>query len=541
MSHGVRVEPVCESSAHDGPLSAIPWPLRKQAADQEEAAEAERKLAEFKASEAKREEEDADAEVAAVAAAAAAAMSAAVSGKPAPPVPQPRAKRPWKLPPVEIPGRSPPPLPGSEVLVHRTLEEGAKTSEGWTDVYRAMLKQAEMDSAAFEEVLAQRENAFLDELTAIREAAIENVRVARETAKAAAERVAALEEALQAAALAHAAERARARSEAEDRAREAVQARRDEWAERTAKEIKADREEADAGMAAVGAKARARFAFSIPHSRAPRTVGNSVSFAAWEMVLSSELDSIRLKLPGKQVEELRGVLRARQEAQRRAIEAHRLAAAGMALQSALDSGAPFRTELAGVVEAAKGDALVEAAAAPLRALAEKGVVPREQLQGLFRDGLADEARRAALVPAGAGGVLSYALARAAAVLRVLEPRPEHAGSSMSGALREEVCVVSHLTRGCFNRRSGPICVVQLLTGGCPRCRAGIEAAVARAGALVTEGRFAEAADLVAKATEGTAAAAVVAPWVKAVRDRATAEQALKVLKAQIVVLSVSID
>lgn len=135
----------------------------------------------------------------------------------------------------------------------------------------------------------------------------------------------------------------------------------------------------------------------------------------------------------RQVDELRGVLRARQEAQRRAVEAHRLAAAGMALQSALESGSPFRAELAGLVEAAKGDSLVEAAAAPLRPLAEKGVVPREQLQGLLHDGVADEARRAALVPAGAGGVLSYALARAAAVLRVLEPSPEHAGKGMKGA------------------------------------------------------------------------------------------------------------
>lgn len=71
--------------------------------------------------------------------------------------------------------------------------------------------------------------------------------------------------------------------------------------------------------------------------------------------------------------------------------------------------------------------------------------------------------------------------------------------------------------------------------------AGIEAAVARAGALVKEGRLSEAADVISGATEGTAAAAVVAPWVKAARDRAAAEQALKVLKAQIVALSVSID
>lgn len=97
---------------------------------------------------------------------------------------------------------------------------------------------------------------------------------------------------------------------------------------------------------------------------------------------------------GEKVEALRGVLRARQEAQRRAVEAHRLAAAGMALQSALEAGAPFQTELAGVVGAAKGDTLVEAAAAPLRGLAARGVVPREQLQGLFCGGVADEARRA---------------------------------------------------------------------------------------------------------------------------------------------------
>lgn len=84
-------------------------------------------------------------------------------------------------------------------------------------------------------------------------------------------------------------------------------------------------------------------------------------------------------------------------------------------------------------------------------------------------------------------------------------------------------------------------VLTLLPVGRAARLAGIEAAVASAGALVTEGRFAEAAELVSKATEGTAAASVVAPWVNAVRDRATAEQALKVLKAQIVVLSMSID
>ena len=40
---------------------------------------------------------------------------------------------------------------------------------------------------------------------------------------------------------------------------------------------------------------------------------------------------------------------------------------------------------------------------------------------------------------------------------------------------------------------------------------------------------------------GTAAAGVVAPWVCAAKDRAEAEAALALVKAQVIVMAVSID
>ncbi len=60
---------------------------------------------------------------------------------------------------------------------------------------------------------------------------------------------------------------------------------------------------------------------------------------------------------------------------------------------------------------------------------------------------------------------------------------------------------------------------------------GVDAALARADQLLADGRLPAAAELLAAALDGTAAAALAADWVEAARRRAAAEAAVAALNA----------
>jgi mitofilin len=71
-------------------------------------------------------------------------------------------------------------------------------------------------------------------------------------------------------------------------------------------------------------------------------------------------------------------------------------------------------------------------------------------------------------------------------------------------------------------------------------RGGPDAALVVAKRLLAEGELAKAADTLAQSTRGTAAAAVVAGWCEQARQRAVADQALRMLRAHATTLAASV-
>ena len=363
------------------------------------------------------------------------------------------APRPWRLPGVHLPSTgSAPEAPGSAALVGRTLEEGAAAGQAWADLYKAMLRQAEVDHAAFEEVLARREAVFVEEISAIRQAALEGASAARSAAAAATQRVADLTAALDAAALAHAAQRQRFREAHAERCQQALQLQRERWAEEQAAVIEQER----ASAAGPGAELAAR------------------------------------------VEAVSSALHSATKAHRMAADVHALAAAACALEAAVESSAPFAPQLQAVVAACSGDEVVATAAAAVSGSAARGVPTPSQLASLLAGDVGHQVRAAALMPPS-GGALSLALSRLASALRV----------------KEAPC----------NATPG---------------RGGVEGALAAAAQALADSHPAAAAAALQEATRGSAAASVAASWVAAARARAEAEQLVRLVKAQGLLLSISI-
>ncbi|KAF5832299.1 hypothetical protein DUNSADRAFT_11836 [Dunaliella salina] len=68
----------------------------------------------------------------------------------------------------------------------------------------------------------------------------------------------------------------------------------------------------------------------------------------------------------------------------------------------------------------------------------------------------------------------------------------------------------------------------------------VEAALAVAQAQLAAGKLVAAADTLATATAGTEAAAAVAAWCEEARERAVADQALRMLRAHATALAASV-
>ncbi|CAM9300980.1 unnamed protein product, partial [Heterosigma akashiwo] len=84
------------------------------------------------------------------------------------------------------------------------------------------------------------------------------------------------------------------------------------------------------------------------------------------------------------------------------LQVHQLSAAALALGKRLETSEPVGAELKLLREAAQGDPLVATAVAALGGEGKKGVPTAAQLKARFA-GVHEAARRAALVPEGAGG------------------------------------------------------------------------------------------------------------------------------------------
>lgn len=198
----------------------------------------------------------------------------------------------------------------------------------------------------------------------------------------------------------------------------------------------------------------------------------------------AKVDQLRLRLGG-----LEAALEQRSKVAKDSHEAHRLAQGAFALRAALSAGTKADDAAAYFDNACKGDPLVAAAVRavprgqPLRTLG--------QLQAEFSS-VERAAKELAPLPAGQGGMLSAAVAKLAAKLKVAEHEP------LASALPPSTS---------------------------------IDAAMAAVRKEVSAGRLLAAAQRLQHVVAGTAAERAVADWVGQAKARAAAEQAATLVEA----------
>ena len=197
-----------------------------------------------------------------------------------------------------------------------------------------------------------------------------------------------------------------------------------------------------------------------------------------------------------QLNALAAAFAARQALREEAAASHAIASEVMAFQRALECGAPLQVPLQRILTLSRDDALVRAVAASLPDEALQGTLPRTALAAALEAASA-RARQLALLPSDQpAGILSRLLAVAAAPMRCAEPQ-------------------------------------QALPGG-----GGVEACLTRAAKHLHAGRLADAADeLTEGMLKGTLAVGALQSLAQALRARAAAEQAHKVLRAHVATLT----
>ncbi|CAN6277080.1 unnamed protein product [Urochloa humidicola] len=179
---------------------------------------------------------------------------------------------------------------------------------------------------------------------------------------------------------------------------------------------------------------------------------------------------------------------ARSEEARQSHSVHKLALGTLALEHALSSGSPIRSEvelLRKSVEGIDKDSLLELALSSLpEDVLDYGSDTRMELKQKFNS-LKETVRHFSLIPEGGGGILTHALARVASSIKIKE--------------------VS----------SGD----------------GIESLINRVESLIVDGDLSTAADTLQGGLHGTEAAEIATEWVKQARKRAIAEHTLALLHA----------
>ncbi|KAF7011887.1 hypothetical protein CFC21_026142 [Triticum aestivum] len=177
---------------------------------------------------------------------------------------------------------------------------------------------------------------------------------------------------------------------------------------------------------------------------------------------------------------------ARSEEARQSHSVHKLALGTLALEEALSSGSPIRTEVDQLRKSLEGidkDSLLELALSSLpEDVLEHGLDTRMELKQKFNS-LKVTIRHFGLIPSGGGGILTHAVARVASKIKVEEDP------------------------------SGD----------------GLESLISRVEDLIVGGDLSAAADTLTGGLQGTAAEEAAAEWVKQARKRAIAEQTLTLL------------
>ncbi|KAM3371286.1 hypothetical protein ACQJBY_018586 [Aegilops geniculata] len=177
---------------------------------------------------------------------------------------------------------------------------------------------------------------------------------------------------------------------------------------------------------------------------------------------------------------------ARSEEARQSHSVHKLALGTLALEEALSSGSPIRTEVDQLRKSLEGidkDSLLELALSSLpEDVLKYGSDTRMELKQKFNS-LKAAIRHFGLIPSGGGGILTHAVAHVASNIKVEEDP------------------------------SGD----------------GVESLISRVEDLIVGGDLTAAADALTGGLQGTAAEEAAAEWVKQARKRAIAEQTLTLL------------
>ncbi|XP_057481909.1 MICOS complex subunit MIC60, mitochondrial-like [Actinidia eriantha] len=180
---------------------------------------------------------------------------------------------------------------------------------------------------------------------------------------------------------------------------------------------------------------------------------------------------------------------ARSEEARQSHSAHKLALGALALEDALSKGLPIQKEIDALYSYLKDiykDPFLDLVLSSLPEEARSsGTDTVLQLKHQF-DALKGTLRCFSLMPPGGGGILAYSLAHIASLLKVRE-------ADQSGD--------------------------------------GIESLMNRVESFLAEGKLSEAADTLENGVKGTQAAEVIGDWLRQVRNRAIAEQALTLLQS----------
>ncbi|KAK8449767.1 hypothetical protein SEVIR_7G266800v4 [Setaria viridis] len=179
---------------------------------------------------------------------------------------------------------------------------------------------------------------------------------------------------------------------------------------------------------------------------------------------------------------------ARSEEARQSHSVHKLALGTLALEHALSSGSPIRSEVELLHKSVEGidkDSLLELALSSLpEDVLDYGSDTRMELKQKFNS-LKETIRHFSLIPEGGGGILTHALARVASSIKIKEDS------------------------------SGD----------------GIESLISRVERLIVDGDLSTAADALEGGLQGSEAAEIATEWVKQARKRAIAEQTLALLHA----------
>ncbi|XP_022751050.1 uncharacterized protein LOC111299841 [Durio zibethinus] len=188
---------------------------------------------------------------------------------------------------------------------------------------------------------------------------------------------------------------------------------------------------------------------------------------------------------------------ARSEEARKSHSVHKLALGALALEDALSEGLPIQKEIDALhnyLEGIEKDSVLDLVLSSLpEETRYRGTDTLLELNQKF-NGLKETLRHFTLIPLGGGGILTHSLAHIATWLKVKEV-------DQSGE--------------------------------------GIESLISRVDNYLAEGKLAEAAATLEQGVKGSQAEEIVGDWVKRVRNRAIAEQALTVLQSYATCISLT--